>query len=1141
MATFSSQAFAQVDSKDSDFKSEAPKLPDAIDPLSDDIKVSDELTADAGGNQSVNMGTRVTLNGSKSSGSKSDYKLSYFWQQSAGPTVNLTGHQTANPIFISPIGLTKNTDLMFSLFVLADVEGKIAKSLISDVKVTVLPTVNLAENPVADAGKDREVGENTRVTLDGSNSSTPVPGRIIQSYKWVKISGPAVQLTGADSAVATFTTPAQLAIDTPFVFALTVTSLGSSLQVLQHSSQVTITALAGVNDPPTARIAAQPDAGEGQEVTLDGSISTDPENESLTYIWTQTAGPSATLKNANTARLSFTTPRQLVNNAQQTFKLIVRDSLSRSNDDASAASVTVTTVAGGNDAPVARVAPGSTVAPGVNVVLDGSGSSDPEGEELTYIWTQTGGTVHHLQNANTAKPTFVTPLLQAVEETFTYHLQVVDSRNAKSPSSANPTAGTTVTITVTASPPVQAAQVLLVTTNEVKEGGGGRTSKLYFTVTMVDEDGQKSDASVGDKVTSDHDRDTAKIVNPPVSSGTPTTPVTTPSQRRGGSIKVVTVKYADLTQVSGTATVGEDYVRFLAGELTFQPGETEKRIPVTINDDNIDEFDETIVLRFYDPVNASLPLQEATGTIGDDDRAGVTVSTANITLTENVALGDEYTVVLTSQPTHSVTITPVIDSQNATVSGPLTFLPARWNIPQTVFVKPINDEIDNWPRPFNITNNISSTDPKYNSFAVAAVNGVINDDDLEPVISIDAPSLVEGNVGENKTLTFTASLNKPSGKEITVAVWKADNGGTASTGIDYERFTDTKLTFAPGETSKSFNVTIIGDALDEPDETLRMNLSNEQNVTVATRTNLGTVVDNDDPPNLVVNEPRVVEGPKGRIGAGIFTVSLDNPSGKEISVNYADTKNGSAISDVDYQAIDPGRLIFRPGVVTQPLRFFFRGDDVDEEEETITLRFSNPVNVVFNTGDAADDATADATISDDDTAGVTTSKRDIDLVENAAGTYTVRLNSQPTHDVTITLATNSAFANVTDRLIFTPLNWNSPQTVTVTPVNDDIDKPIAPVTITHTISSRSLTSSNEILSLDANYNTLASVNVTANITNDDAVGVTISKTSLTMTESTTGSYTIRLNSEPTGQVTVHPSSSSLHTNVPERVTFTPVN
>ncbi|MDA9639782.1 autotransporter outer membrane beta-barrel domain-containing protein, partial [SAR116 cluster bacterium] len=105
-----------------------------------------------------------------------------------------------------------------------------------------------------------------------------------------------------------------------------------------------------------------------------------------------------------------------------------------------------------------------------------------------------------------------------------------------------------------------------------------------------------------------------------------------------------------------------------------------------------------IVLRFYNPVNASLPLSMIIGTIGDDDRAGVTVSKENITLTENVIVGDEYTVVLTSQPTHTVTITPVVNSPHATVSGPLTFAPDRWNIPQTVFVKPVNDEIDNWKR-----------------------------------------------------------------------------------------------------------------------------------------------------------------------------------------------------------------------------------------------------------------------------------------------------------------------------------------------------------------------------------------------------------------------------------------------------------
>ncbi|MDQ2106574.1 DUF4347 domain-containing protein, partial [Azospirillum isscasi] len=117
------------------------------------------------------------------------------------------------------------------------------------------------------------------------------------------------------------------------------------------------------------------------------------------------------------------------------------------------------------------------------------------------------------------------------------------------------------------------------------------------------------------------------------------------------------------------------------------------------------------------------------------------------------------------------------------------------------------------------------------------VTASITDDDPTPTLSIADVSQAEGDSGTS-TMTFTVSLSAASGKTVTVDY--ATSNGTATSGSDYSA-TSGSLTFNPGDTSKTFTVTIAGDTTTESDETFTVTLSNASNATLGTATATGTI------------------------------------------------------------------------------------------------------------------------------------------------------------------------------------------------------------------------------------------------------------------------------------------------------------
>ena len=168
-----------------------------------------------------------------------------------------------------------------------------------------------------------------------------------------------------------------------------------------------------VNHAPTANAGADQSVYSGALVELDGTGSTDLNGDPLTYGWSQTGGTPVTLSGANAATPSFTAP---VGPAILEFQLEVCDPEPLCSTD----SVVVTLA---NRAPTADAGPNQTVASGAAVNLDGTGSFDPEGEALTYAWTQLFGPAVTLTGANTATPSFTAPTGPAILE---FRLKVCD-------------------------------------------------------------------------------------------------------------------------------------------------------------------------------------------------------------------------------------------------------------------------------------------------------------------------------------------------------------------------------------------------------------------------------------------------------------------------------------------------------------------------------------------------------------------------------------------------------------------------------------------------------------------------------------------------------------------------------------------
>jgi large repetitive protein len=328
-------------------------------------------------------GHMITLDGSQSSDPDND-PLTYSWAQTAGTSITLAGANSQDATFIAPAVSAQQGQITLSFDLTVD-DGRGG----TDTKPVSITVSHVNQTPVAQAITPVTVPELSNLCLDGSASYDPDGDTDSLTYAWSQIDGPAVSsLFGTDTSGPCFDSPNVGPAGATLHFQLTVTdSHGAS------SSTTVEVDVTYVNHPPTANPGSNQTVHEGDTVHLDGSFSSDPDNNPLTFTWSQFSGPQIDPQHfavdpSDPSKATFTAPQVPCAGGEVVMTLTVDDGYGGTDSR----NVTIS-IANVNHLPTAIGGGNQQVSEGDSVSLNGSGT-DADTEEvagLAFQWTQTSG------------------------------------------------------------------------------------------------------------------------------------------------------------------------------------------------------------------------------------------------------------------------------------------------------------------------------------------------------------------------------------------------------------------------------------------------------------------------------------------------------------------------------------------------------------------------------------------------------------------------------------------------------------------------------------------------------------------------------------------------------------------------------
>ncbi len=584
--------------------------------------------------------------------------------------------------------------------------------------------------------------------------------------------------------------------------------------------------------------------------------------------------------------------------------------------------------------------------------------------------------------------------------------------------------------------------------------------------------------------------------------------------------KTVTIDLA----YSGTAT-GVDYSAS-GTSITITAGGTTGTRTVTGLDDALDEDDETVIVDISGVTNGteSGTQQQTTTLTDDDEKPTITLTVDNASLPEGAGMAMRtatFTATLSAASGRTVTV-DLAYSGTATGSG-TDYTPSGTSITinagattGTATVIATTDSLDEDDETVivdisGVTNGTESGTQQQTT--------TITDDDATPSVSFSASSQ---SAAESSNMTVTANLSAASGRDITLPFTVT---GTASDSTDYT-ITSSPVTILAGATTKEISITVTDDLIDENNETVIVSMGSPTNATQGTTTEHTATITDNDTAAITKSEPggdtQMTEG-----GAtDTFTVQLATKPTSDVTVT---------LTPGDDCSLDQSNLTFTTSnwnsyvtITTTAVN-----DDIYESLHSCAISFASSSSDSFYQGLSI---SITASITDNDSSGVSVSNTGGTTVVNEDGTtdsITIVLSSQPLANATVSLTANTALSYSSSSLVFTTSNWSTPQTVTVSGVDNDVMDGSRSTSIAFTTSSS-----------DTNYSGIAVTSQNVSIGDDDSAGITLTNTRSTPTVTSSGreySYTLVLTSEPVANVAIAVSGGADLAVNTEQVVFTSSN
>jgi len=403
----------------------------------------------------------------------------------------------------------------------------------------------------------------------------------------------------------------------------------------------------------------------------------------------------------------------------------------------------------------------------------------------------------------------------------------------------------------------------------------------------------------------------------------------------------------DLGTVDGTAIAGLDYNALAPATITFASGQTKVKVAVEVLGDLIDEDNQTFFVNLSNAVNAVIADAQGIGTIKDDDAA------PNIRIGDvSVIEGDQaqFEVRLSAASERTITVdastfsagsrtgVAVADLDYTARTTTITFNPGETSA-------------------FVIVDTLADGDAEVNElFAVKlrnASNARIRDAiGLGAIVDSAAPSItisdaqIDEPVNGTANLTFEVTLSEPAATPITVKYTVPPGLGAGKAGIfDIKPILVGTVTFEAGQTTRTIDVLVKSDELDEADETVTVTLLSSNLGIITDAQGVGVIIDDDQTPTLAVNDMEIIEGNGGRKFA-VVTVTLSSASGREITVDV-ETADDTATAGEDYAPVVVTTLTFLPGQTSKRLLIPILGDRIIEADETFSVNLSNANNATI--------------------------------------------------------------------------------------------------------------------------------------------------------------------------------------------------